>query len=196
MKNTYFWRDDIIDLTTEDNEEWLNDVVEANYQKLYEEDELDFINLFAISKKSKLYDYIQRWYGYEEDAYIRCYMEDCRYIYFVSGCNYAIFDMDLLNGNANGNAQRVFNIYVDYFENMSDNMKNLSKYNDIVIGTSIGTVEDATVDKFSIVASIYEKELSTDKVGVSCDIVADGIEISIDYGDYFSGAFNLTVEKW
>ena len=183
----YNWKNDIIDIDELDDE--------LRYELYYNCGEDDAINVFMIEKNTKLYDYLEKWYDYNSSAYIRSCVEYDDYITFATGCNYAIFDNDLLNGNGNGNAEKVFNAYIDYFESMNDVKKEFSKYNDIVLGTSAGALKDADIEKFNKVIEVYETELSTDKIGHSCEISVDGIYIVIEYETMFN-TFTLTVERW
>lgn len=119
----YNWRDDIEEVEdTEENDE----LVYAFAENLIETDPdyadyddpwqiiSNIISIWKISKKSRLYDYLLKWYGSESNMKnnIRSFYETNDAIYFETGCGYSIFDADLLGGNADGTTADEFSRFV------------------------------------------------------------------------------------
>ena len=74
----------------------------------------NIISIWEIKKKSRLYDYLLKWYGSEEEMkkHIRSFYETNNAIYFETGCGYSIFSADLLGGTADGIAEQEFSKFV------------------------------------------------------------------------------------
>lgn len=157
----YDWRDDIEEVGMEEKND---DLVYAFAENLIETDPdyadyddpweiiSDIISIWKINKRSRLYDYLIKWYGSEEEMkkHIRSFYETNNAIYFETGVGYSIFDADLLGGNANGETARAFDTFVanggvkeeskevilddveDTFNNLPDNIKNYLKNTDNV----------------------------------------------------------------
>lgn len=119
----YNWRDDIEEVEdTEENDE----LVYAFAENLIETDPdyadyddpwqiiSNIISVWKIPKKSRLYDYLLKWYGSESNMKnnIRSFYETNDAIYFETGCGYSIFDADLLGGNADGTTADEFSRFV------------------------------------------------------------------------------------
>ena len=119
----YNWRDDIEEVEdTEENDE----LVYAFAENLIETDPdyadyddpwqiiSNIISIWKIPKKSRLYDYLLKWYGSESNMKnnIRSFYETNDAIYFETGCGYSIFDADLLGGNADGTTADEFSRFV------------------------------------------------------------------------------------
>lgn len=123
----YNWRNDINDVTERNDEssDELFYAVAENIMENHPEDypeatdplEIvsDIIGLWEIPKDTQLYDYLLKWYGSKEEMekHVRDYYETSDAIYFVTGCNYSIFDADLLGGNADGETARAFDKFVE-----------------------------------------------------------------------------------
>lgn len=119
----YNWRDDIDEVENiEENDElvyaFAENLIEtdpdyANYDDPWELIS-DIISIWKIEKRSRLYDYLLKWYGSEENMkkHIRSFYETNNAIYFETGCGYSIFDADLLGGNADGETARAFDTFV------------------------------------------------------------------------------------
>ena len=119
----YNWRDDIEEVeNTEEND----DLVYAFAENLIENDPdyadyddpweiiSNIISIWKINKRSRLYDYLIKWYGSEEEMkkHIRSFYETNDAIYFETGTGYSIFDADLLGGNADGRTADEFGRFV------------------------------------------------------------------------------------
>ena len=136
----YNWRDDIEDLSdsyNEENDQIFYEVAEnmvenGDYQG-YDVYEVmsDIIGLWKISKRSRLYKYLLKWYGSEEKllANVRDVLDKNDAIYFVTGCGYSLFDKDLLGGNADGTTARKFDAFVDKEEGLTESIE--SKINKV-----------------------------------------------------------------
>ena len=75
----------------------------------------DIIHLWAIDRRSTLFDMLYKWYGsYDllEEHVRNMFWSGCN-MYFVTGCNYAIFDKDLLGGNGDGTTKDKFLEFVE-----------------------------------------------------------------------------------
>ena len=128
----YNWKDDVEDVeATEANDDIWYAVAENMCEKEpdeYGEDPYEvmsnIINLFKVSKRSRLYKYLLKWYGSEEKLLdnVRDVYETNDAIYFVTGCGYAIFDADLLGGNADGETERKFNDFVSKEEGLNESV--------------------------------------------------------------------------
>lgn len=136
----YDWRDDIeeVDYNDEGNDDIFYSVAEnivdtdeyGEYEGRDRDDTIsevmsDIIGLYKINKRSRLYKYLLKWYGSEEKLLksVRDVYDTDNAIYFVTGCGYAIFDNDLLGGNADGETERKFNKFVDEQEgNLNESM--------------------------------------------------------------------------
>ena len=127
----YNWKDDIEDVeASEENDDiWYavaENMCETGNNDGYGSDPYEvmsnIINLFKISKRSRLYKYLLKWYGSEEKlkSEVRDIYETNDAIYFTTGCGYAIFDADLLGGNADGNTEREFNKFVEKEEGLTE----------------------------------------------------------------------------
>lgn len=132
----YNWKDDVEDIeATEENDDlWYavaeNIVDKDEYGEYKDRDRDDsiyevmsnIINLFKISKRSRLYKYLLKWYGSEEELLkkVRDVYETNDAIYFVTGSGYSLFDADLLGGNADGETEREFNKFVDKEEGLNE----------------------------------------------------------------------------
>ena len=127
----YNWKDDIEDIeATEENDDiWYavaENMCETGNNEGYGSDPYEvmsnIINLFKISKRSRLYKYLLKWYGSEEKMLekVRDVYETNDAIYFTTGSGYAIFDADLLGGNADGETEREFNKFVDKEEGLNE----------------------------------------------------------------------------
>ena len=118
----YNWKDDIQEVPDYEDDIWY-DVAEnmiASNQKEYEDYDVwdivsDIINLWKIEKRSRLYDYLLKWYGSETELLnnVRDVYNTRDAIYFVTGCGYSIWSADLLGGSADGRAEREFDRFVD-----------------------------------------------------------------------------------
>lgn len=118
----YNWKDDIQEVPDYEDDIWY-DVAEnmiASNQKEYEDYDVwdivsDIINLWKIEKRSRLYDYLLKWYGSEAELLnnVRDVYNTRDAIYFVTGCGYSIWSADLLGGSADGRAEREFDRFVD-----------------------------------------------------------------------------------
>ena len=135
----YNWKDDIEDVeATEENDDiWYavaENMCETGNSDGYGSDPYEvmsnIINLFKISKRSRLYKYLLKWYGSEEklQSEVRDIYETNDAIYFTTGCGYAIFDADLLGGNADGNTEREFNKFVEKEEGLTEGKKEDPKW--------------------------------------------------------------------
>ena len=127
----YNWKDDVEDVeASEENDEiWYavaENMCETGNNEGYGSDPYEvmsnIINLFKISKRSRLYKYLLKWYGSEEKlkSEVRDIYETGDAIYFTTGSGYAIFDADLLGGNADGETERKFNQFVDKEEGLNE----------------------------------------------------------------------------
>lgn len=119
----YNWKDDIEEV---ENTEANDDLVYAFAENLMENDpdyaEYDdpweiisnIISIWKINKRSRLYDYLIKWYGSEEEMkkHVRSFYETNDAIYFETGTGYSIFDADLLGGNADGRTADEFGRFV------------------------------------------------------------------------------------
>lgn len=120
---SYNWQDDIEEVeNTEENDELVyafaenlmeTDPYYSNYDDPWEIVS-NIISIWKIEKRSKLYDYLIRWYGSEEEMkkHIRSFYETNNAIYFETGVGYSIFDADLLGGNADGRTAEKFSEFV------------------------------------------------------------------------------------
>ena len=120
---SYNWRDDIEEVdNTEENDELVYSFAEnliatdpdyAEYDDPWEVIS-NIISIWKIEKRSRLYDYLLKWYGSEEEMkkHIRSCYETNNAIYFETGCGYSIFDADLLGGNADGRTADEFGRFV------------------------------------------------------------------------------------
>lgn len=63
---------------------------------------------------SELYRLLLEWHGGHDKmlAHVRDAYERDGWLWFVSGCNYAILDKDLLGGTGDGERQRAFDDFV------------------------------------------------------------------------------------
>ena len=127
---TYNWRDDIEDMTEDNSEESYElfyrvaenmvdkdeygEYADRDRDECISEEASNIIGLWKISKRSRLYKYLLKWYGSEEKLLdnVRDVLDTPNAIYFVTGCGYSIFDADLLGGNANGEKAREFDQFV------------------------------------------------------------------------------------
>lgn len=126
----YNWRDDVEEVeATEENDDIWYAVAENMCNK--EPDEYgddpyevmsNIISIWKISKRSRLYKYLLKWYGSEEKLLdnVRDVYDTNNAIYFVTGCGYSIFSADLLGGSADGNAGREFDKFVDKEEGLNE----------------------------------------------------------------------------
>lgn len=129
----YNWKDDIEDIeATEANDDIWYAVAENMCEKEPDEYGSDpyevmsnIINLFKVPKRSRLYKYLIKWFGSEEKllSEVRDVYETNDAIYFVTGCGYAIFDADLLGGNADGETERKFDQFVREQEGLNESAK-------------------------------------------------------------------------
>ena len=119
----YNWRDDIDEVENiEENDELVYDFAEHLMETDPEYADYDdpwkiisnIICIWKINKRSRLYDYLIKWYGSEEEMkkHIRSFYETNDAIYFETGCGYSIFDADLLGGNADGTTADEFSRFV------------------------------------------------------------------------------------
>ena len=119
----YYWKDDIdeVDAESEANDELFYAVAEHmqetdEYYSSWDVYDImsDIICLWKIEKRSRLYDYLIKWYGSEEEMlkHVRDVYETNDAIYFVTGVGYSIFSADLLGGKADGQAERDFDAFV------------------------------------------------------------------------------------
>lgn len=119
----YNWKDDIEEV---DSSEENDDIFYAVAENIQQTDEYykdwdvfqimsDIICLWKIQKRSRLYDYLLKWYGSEEEllANVRDVYDTNNAIYFVTGAGYSIFSADLLGGTADGIAEREFDNFVN-----------------------------------------------------------------------------------
>lgn len=131
----YNWKDDIEDIeATEENDDiWYavaENMCETGNNEGYGSDPYEvmsnIINLFKISKRSRLYKYLLKWYKSEENLLnnVRDVYETNDAIYFTTGSGYAILDADLLGGNADGTTEKKFNAFVDKEEGLSEGVLN------------------------------------------------------------------------
>ena len=121
----YNWKDDIFEVGTgEENDDIWYAVAENMCEtdpESYGDDPLavmsNIISVWGISKNSRLYNYLLKWYGSKEKLMkrVRDAYETSSAIYFVTGCGYSIFDADLLGGNADGTKAKEFYKFVDSF---------------------------------------------------------------------------------
>lgn len=127
----YNWRDDVeeVEATEENDDIWYavaENMCEKGENEGYGSDPYEvmsnIISLWKISKRSRLYKYLLKWYGSEEKLMdkVRDVYETNDAIYFVTGCGYSIFDADLLGGNADGNTAREFDKFVDKEEGLNE----------------------------------------------------------------------------
>lgn len=120
---SYNWQDDIDEVeNTEENDELVYAFAEnlmetdpdySNYDDPWEIIS-NIIAIWKIEKRSRLYDYLIKWYGSEEEMkkHIRSFYETNNAIYFETGVGYSIFDADLLGGNADGRTVEKFSKFV------------------------------------------------------------------------------------
>ena len=120
----YNWRDDIEEVEpTEYNDDiWYavaENMKETEPDEYEDYDVLDIMSdiifIWKIEKRSRLYDYLLKWYGSEEELLrnVRDVYDTGRAIYFVTGCGYSFFDSDLLGGNADGRTVKEFERFID-----------------------------------------------------------------------------------
>ena len=119
---SYNWKDDIKEVeATEENDDIWYAVAENMCEtspKDYGDDPLEvmsnIIAIWKISKGSRLYKYLLKWYKSEDKLKkkVRDIYDTRDAIYFVTGCGYSIFDADLLGGNADGTTERKFDDFV------------------------------------------------------------------------------------
>lgn len=119
----YNWRDDIDEVeNTEENDELVYAFAEnlmntdPDYAEYDDPWEIisNIISIWKINKRSRLYDYLIKWYGSEEEMkkHVRSFYETNDAIYFETGTGYSIFDADLLGGNADGRTADEFGRFV------------------------------------------------------------------------------------
>lgn len=119
----YNWRDDIEELeNTEANDElayaFAENLIETDPDYANYDDPWDVLSqiiyIWKIAKRSRLYDFLLKWYGSEEEMkkHIRSFYETSDAIYFETGAGYSFFSADLLGGTADGNAAREFDDFV------------------------------------------------------------------------------------
>lgn len=137
----YNWREDILDIVDQDlNPSWApvwdEDEKDALFyragQASAEENGTDYyggeiteddiweeassiIGLYAIPIDSTTYELLDAWYARRDQVLsdeVRSYFDDGRYMYFVTGAQYDIFDQDLLGGNGNGETKAAFEEFV------------------------------------------------------------------------------------
>ncbi len=127
----YNWRDDVeeVEATEENDDIWYSvaeNMCEKGENEGYGEDPYEvmsnIISLWKVSKRSRLYKYLLKWYGSEEKLLdnVRDVYDTNNAIYFVTGCGYSIFDADLLGGNADGTTARKFDDFVAKEEGMNE----------------------------------------------------------------------------
>ena len=163
----YNWRDDIEDLSDSYNEE--NDqifyevaenMVENGDYKGYDVYEVmsDIIGLWKISKRSRLYKYLLKWYGSEEKllANVRDVLDKNDAIYFVTGCGYSLFDKDLLGGNADGTTAKKFDTFVDKEEGLVEGVLEKTKKKSKKLKESAKILTEAPSDDISRDEEEYE----------------------------------------
>ena len=132
---TYNWKDDVEDIeaTPENDDIWYavaENMCETGNNEGYGSDPYEvmsnIINLFKISKKSRLYKYLLKWYKSEENLLnnVRDVYETNDAIYFTTGSGYAILDADLLGGNADGTTEKKFSAFVDKEEGLNEGVLN------------------------------------------------------------------------
>lgn len=119
----YYWRDDVLEVEPDESNDDIWYAVAENIQQTdpdYKEWDVyeimsDIICLWKIEKRSRLYDYLLKWYGSEENLLknVRDVYDTNYAIYFVTGIGYAIMSADLLGGTADGNAEREFDQFVN-----------------------------------------------------------------------------------
>lgn len=130
----YNWKEDIDDIeaTPENDDIWYavaEHMCETGNNEGYGSDPYEvmsnIINLFKISKRSRLYKYLLKWYGSEEKMLenVRDVYETADAIYFTTGSGYSIFDADLLGGNADGTTEKKFDQFVDKEEGLTESAK-------------------------------------------------------------------------
>ena len=195
--NEYNWKDDIIDISDTDDLDLVYNIADnivtqdkygdfegRDHDEAVNEEMSNFINIFKINKSSRLYKLLLDWYGSKEklDDNVRDIYETNDSIYFITGCNYAIYDKDLLGGDGDGTTQRKFDDFVDGKLNESETLKEGAGAGYHVSGEIV----EATVNSFNI-----DKEEVFNKFGdrtfeVSCDI-----DVSIDdlaFESYYYGS--------
>lgn len=119
----YNWEDDIIEVEASEANDDIWYAVAENMQRTepeYKDWDVfdimsDIICIWKIEKRSRLYDYLLKWYGSEEELLknVRDVYDTNYAIYFVTGVGYSIFSADLLGGTADGNARREFDQFVN-----------------------------------------------------------------------------------
>lgn len=131
MDFSYAWRDDVVeiedrlDITDEGREDIRyilaekivadngEDDVYSSHDAAVAEEAQSIIHIWCFKKDSLLALLLENWFEGDIIPKLRYGYEDEEYYYFVSGCNYAIFDADLLGGNGNRDAELKFDVFVD-----------------------------------------------------------------------------------
>ena len=119
----YNWKDDIEEVdNTEANDElayaFAENLIETDPDYANYDDPWDVLSqiiyIWKIAKRSRLYDFLLKWYGSEEEMkkHIRSFYETSDAIYFETGAGYSFFSADLLGGTEDGNAAREFDDFV------------------------------------------------------------------------------------
>lgn len=119
----YNWKDDIEEVdNTEANDElayeFAENLIATDPDYADYDDPWDVLSqiicIWKITKRSRLYDYLLKWYGSEEEMkkHIRSFYETSDAIYFETGIGYSIFSADLLGGTADGMAEKEFDAFI------------------------------------------------------------------------------------
>lgn len=119
---SYNWKDDIkeVEATDENLDIWyavaenMCETSPKDYGDDPQEVMSNIISIWKISKGSRLYKYLLKWYKTEAKLLkkVRDVYDTRDAIYFVTGTGYSIFDADLLGGNADGTTARRFDDFV------------------------------------------------------------------------------------
>lgn len=123
----YNWKDDVEDMEGNDDvwygyAENMAEQYPDQYGDSADEVLQQLLCVWKVSKRSRLYKYLLKWYGSKEKLLkeVRNVWETQDAIYFETGIGYSIFDADLLGGNADGETQRKFDSFVQEQEKMDE----------------------------------------------------------------------------
>ncbi len=126
----YRWRDDIVDLNDGDglvanflSQEFADTAAWLCASRIARENDSDaqeemanIIGLWGVSRSSKLFGLLKEWHGCDGDGLLDKVRDSVYvhgYLCFVTGCNYAIWDADLLGGSGTNEAKMRFDEFVE-----------------------------------------------------------------------------------
>lgn len=180
---SYYWEDDILEVEGGEANDDIWYAVAENIQQNdpdYSDWDVydimsDIISIWKIEKRSRLYDYLLKWYGSEENllANVRDVLDTDNAIYFVTGCGYSIWSADLLGGKADGVAKRDFEQFIANGCKKEEARKITEADGDV--GVALDALEVSTFDELrEEIERLYAEEIiDDDQYDNFCDIAED-----------------------